>query len=116
VYNDAVRKAKTEVPHQTERTPMPRYITLIRFTEQGSKDIRQSTARARAFAENAGKAGIKTEGQYWTVGTYDGALVLSADSENKVLHALTELAAAGDVRTETLQAFDAKEFDAIVSG
>ena len=29
---------------------MPKYITLIRFTEQGAKNIKQSTARARAFA------------------------------------------------------------------
>lgn len=95
---------------------MPRYLTLIRFTEQGVKHIKQSTVRARAFTEAATKAGVKVEGQYWTEGPYDGALVLSAESEQKVLHALTQLAAAGNVRTETLQAFDAKEFDAIVAG
>jgi uncharacterized protein with GYD domain len=95
---------------------MPRYITLIRFTEQGAKHIKQSTARARAFAETVAKAGIKVEGQYWTIGNYDGALVLSADSERKVLHALAELGAGGSVRTETLQAFDAKEFEAIIGG
>jgi uncharacterized protein with GYD domain len=95
---------------------MPRFITLIRFTEQGAKDIKQSTARARAFAEAAAKVGVKVEAQYWTTGSYDGALVLSADSEQKVLHALTQLAATGSVRTETLQAFDATEFDAIVGG
>ena len=95
---------------------MPKYITLIRFTEQGAKNIKQSTTRARAFAEAAAKAGVKVEAQYWTAGSYDGALILSADSERKALHALTELAAAGNVRTETLQAFDAKEFKAIVGG
>jgi len=95
---------------------MPKYITLIRFTEQGAKNIRQSTARARAFAEAVAKAGVKVEAQYWTTGNYDGALVLSADSERKVLHALTELAAHGNVRTETLQAFDAKEFEAVIGG
>jgi uncharacterized protein with GYD domain len=95
---------------------MPTYISLIRFTEQGAKNIKQSTARARAFVEAVAKAGVKVEAQYWTTGSYDGALVLSADSERKVLHALTDLGAAGNVRTETLQAFDAKEFDAIVGG
>jgi uncharacterized protein with GYD domain len=95
---------------------MPKYITLIRFTEQGAKNIKQSTARARAFAEAVSKAGVKVEAQYWTAGSFDGALVLSTDAERKVLHALTELAAAGNVRTETLQAFDAKEFEAIVGG
>jgi uncharacterized protein with GYD domain len=93
---------------------MPTYISLIRFTEQGAKNIKKSTARARAFAEAATKAGVKVEAQYWTAGSYDGALVLSADSERKVLHALADLAAAGDVHSETLRAFDANEFDAIV--
>jgi len=46
------------------------------------------------------------------VGACDGLLVLSGD-ERKILRTLTQLAAAGNVRTETLQAFDAKEFKAI---
>jgi uncharacterized protein with GYD domain len=41
---------------------------------------------------------------------------LSADFDRKVLHALAELVAGGSVRTETLQAFDAKEFEAIIGG
>ena len=58
---------------------MPKYITLIRFTEQGTKQIKQSTARARAFAEAGAKVGVTVEA-YWTTGSYDGVLVLSADS------------------------------------
>jgi uncharacterized protein with GYD domain len=110
--------AKTEIPDKRNRkdTVMPRYLTLIRFTEQGAKHIKQSTARARAFADAVAKVGVKVEAQYWTAGSYDGALVLSADSERKVLHAVAGLAAGGNVRTETLQAFDAKEFEAIIDG
>ena len=66
---------------------MPKYITLIRFTEQGAKNIKQSTTRARAFVEAAAKAGVTIEAQYWTAGSYDGALILSADSGRKALHA-----------------------------
>ena len=47
-------------------------------------------------------------------GAYDGVLILNADSEIKVLHCLAELAATGNVRPETLQAFDAGQFNAIV--
>jgi uncharacterized protein with GYD domain len=93
---------------------MARYITLIRFTEQGAKNIKKSTARAHAFDRAAAKAGVKIEGQYWTMGAYDGVLIISADNERKALHCLTELASGGNVRTETLQAFIDKEFDAIV--
>lgn len=92
---------------------MPRYISLIRFTEQGAKAIKQSTARAQAFDAAAAKAGVKIEGQYWTLGACDGVLIINADNDKKALHLLTELAAAGSVKTETMPAFSAAEFDAI---
>jgi uncharacterized protein with GYD domain len=93
---------------------MAKYISLIRFTEQGAKNIKKSTARAHAFDKAAAKAGVKIEGQYWTVGSYDGVLIISADDQKQALHCLTELASQGNVRTETLQAFTDTEFDAIV--
>jgi uncharacterized protein with GYD domain len=93
---------------------MEHYIALIKFTEYGSKNIKQSTARAHSFEAAAEKAGVKIEGQYWTVGAYDGVLIISTDDKDKALHCLTELASAGAVRTETMQAFTDKEFDAIV--
>ena len=92
---------------------MARYVTLIRFTEQGARAIRKSTARALAFKQAAAKAGIAVEAQLWTAGACDGVLILSGD-EKKVLRCLTQLSALGNVRTETMQAFDAKELKAII--
>lgn len=92
---------------------MARYVTLIRFTDQGARAIRKSAARASAFRKAAARAGITVEAQHWTTGAYDGVLILSADSEQRILHCLTELAAAGNVRPETMRAFDAKEFGAL---
>jgi len=94
---------------------MARYISLIKFTERGAEDIKKSTARAHQFDEAAAKAGVKIEGQYWTMGAYDGVLIISADDEKKALHCLTELASNGAVRTETMPAFIDKEFDAILA-
>lgn len=93
---------------------MPRYISLIRFTEQGVKALNKSTSRARAFQASAAKVGVKVVGQYWTLGSYDGVLILEADSENAVMQTLGELAAQGNVRTETLKAYNEGEFEAIV--
>lgn len=95
---------------------MARYISLLRFTEQGAKNIKKSTSRAHAFDKLAAKSGVKVEGQYWTMGKYDGVLILSADHERKVLHLLTALASLGNVRTATTQAFSDEEFDAIAGG
>ena len=93
---------------------MARYVTLIRFTEQGARNVRKSSERGLAFRKTAEKAGVTVESQLWTAGSFDGVLVLSGD-EKKILRCLTQLAAQGNVRTETLQAFDAREFKAMVS-
>jgi uncharacterized protein with GYD domain len=93
---------------------MPRYISLIRFTEQGAKALNKSTSRARAFAKAASKKGVRVVGQYWTTGQYDGVLIVEADSEQEAFSALAELSGQGNVRTETMRAFADSEFDAIV--
>lgn len=93
---------------------MSHYITLLRFTQKGAERIKDSTKRAHHFNAQAKKAGVKVEAQYWTIGAYDGVIIIAADNEKKALHLLTLLAAAGNVRTETLQAFNDKEFAAIV--
>jgi uncharacterized protein with GYD domain len=92
---------------------MIRYVTLLSFTEQGVKDLKNSTNRAVAFREAATKAGVNVETQYWTTGRYDGVLIFNAKDETSALRCLAALAAAGNVTTETLRAFDAKEFEAI---
>ena len=93
---------------------MARYVSLLRFTEQGAKNIKKSTSRAHSFDKLAARAGVKVEGQYWTMGKYDGVLILSAASEKQVLNMLSALTAMGNVRTATMQAFIDQEFDAIV--
>lgn len=92
---------------------MYRYLTLLRFTEKGLKTVNRSTARAAAFRAVAAKAGVKVDGQYWTTGAYDGVIILSSKSEDRIFQCLAALAAAGNVRTETLRAMDEKEFKSI---
>ncbi len=93
---------------------MARYVTLIRFTEQGSRDLGKSASRAAAFKSAAEKAGLSVEAQLWTAGACDGILIVSGD-ENKILRCLAQLVALGNVRTETMRAFDIGEFKAITS-
>ena len=93
---------------------MARYIALLKFTEKGAREITKSTARAHSFDKAAAKAGVKIEGQYWTVGKYDGVLIISADDASKALHLLAELASHGAVKSQTMQAFTDTETDAIL--
>lgn len=89
---------------------MPRYISLLRFTEKGAREVKNSTSRALDFDKAAEQAGVRVEAQYWMFGAYDGLLILSADTAEAALYCLTELTAAGNVRTETMRTFDAREF------
>jgi uncharacterized protein with GYD domain len=93
---------------------MPRYISLIRFTEQGAKALNKSTTRARAYAKAAAKQGVRVVGQYWTVGKYDGVLIIEADTEADALRSLAELSAQGNVRTQTMPAYLDAELEALL--
>ncbi len=88
---------------------MARYVSLIRFTDQGARSLKKSAARALGFRKAAERVGIAVEAQLWTAGSCDGVLILSGD-ETKILRCLTQLMALGNVRAQTLRAFDAKEF------
>jgi len=90
------------------------YIALLTYTDQGVLNLKQSPQRAQTFRQNAEAAGIKVLAQLWTAGTCDGLLILQSDSEGKVLGTLASLASQGNVRTQSLRAFDAAEFAAIV--
>jgi uncharacterized protein with GYD domain len=88
---------------------MATYISLLKFTEKGAKAIKQTVGRASAFRKAAEKAGVEVVGQYWTMGSVDGVLVLKSPHENNALKVLTDLAANGYVTTHTLPAFEAGE-------
>ena len=64
---------RTNVRPQQKGKRMVRYLTLLRFTEQGMKTVKKSTSRAASFRETAEKAGVLVEVQYWTAGSHDGA-------------------------------------------
>jgi uncharacterized protein with GYD domain len=109
---DKIRAAVARLHKHHWRTLMARYISLLRFTDQGARNLKDSAARALAFKRDAEKLGVTVESQLWTVGNHDGVLILSGD-EKSVLRCLTQLAAAGNVHTQTLQAFNADELKAI---
>jgi uncharacterized protein with GYD domain len=93
---------------------MPTYVSLIRFTEQGAKNVRDTQSRAAAFREAAQSAGVTVREQFWLLGTYDGLLVLEAPDEQTVTALLVGLDALGNVHTQTMRAFDESEIGGIL--
>ena len=94
---------------------MATYITTLKFTQQGVKDIDHTTRRAAAFKASAKKMGVKVQGMYWTLGDYDGVIIFQAADDEAATAALLHLGAMGNVHTTTCRAFTATEMDAILN-
>ena len=95
---------------------MATYVTLIRFTELGARNIGDTKERAAAFRDAAQKAGVTVREQYWTLGSYDGLLIVDAPDERSVTAAMARLGALGNVRTQTMRAFDESEIGDVIGG
>jgi uncharacterized protein with GYD domain len=50
---------------------MPTFVTLVNFTDQGIKNVKDSPDRLQAFRAAAEKLGVKVKDVWYTVGTYD---------------------------------------------
>jgi len=94
---------------------MATYITTIKFTQQGIKDIDHSTKRAAIFKTEAKKLGAKVKEIYWTLGEHDGLLTLEAPDEERATAAIRHVGAMGNVHTSTCRAFTANEMEKIVA-
>ena len=85
---------------------MATYIVLSHFTDQGFRGVKDSPKRARAFKAAAKKAGVTVKAFYWTLGRYDMVCILDAPDVETVTALGLSVGKLGNVRTETLRAFD----------
>jgi uncharacterized protein with GYD domain len=93
---------------------MPTYVILMNFTDQGIRNVKQTTARTDHGGEIAEKHGLKLEQAYWTVGPYDMVAVFEAPNDEALSAHLLEIGSLGNVRTTTLRAYDEEEMSGIL--
>ena len=94
---------------------MASYVMLFQFTGQGIQNIKDTTKRAAALSELAGKFGAKVTDLLWTLGQYDGVIVTEAPSDEAMAAFAVSVASLGNLKTQTLRAFRTREVDAIVA-
>ena len=92
---------------------MATFISLLSFTDQGIRSVKESPKRADAVKAMAKKMGVTVKEVYWTLGHYDLVVVLEGDDE-AVTSTLLKIGSLGNVRSETLSAFSAAEMGRIV--
>jgi len=92
------------------------YVCLVRFTQEGLKNLKATTKRARAFQSKIEKRGVTIKDTYWTVGTYDLVHIFEAPDDETAATLAFSLGTLGNVRCETLRAFDIDEMEKILEG
>lgn len=94
---------------------MATFITTIRFTEQGVKNVRQTAQRAAAFEATARQLGASVTHVYWTLGGYDGLLVFDAADDEAAAVLMLRLGSLGNVHTQTCRAFTASDMTKLLA-
>ena len=93
---------------------MATFISLVNFTDQGIRGVKDSPKRAEAVKAVAKKLGVTVKEIYWTVGRYDVVVVFEGEDE-AVTSTLLKIGSLGNVRSETLRAFSAADMGRILS-
>ena len=93
---------------------MATYIMLVKYTQKGIENIKQSPARLDG-AKKAFKAmGAQMKEFYLVTGRYDIVVVLEASDAETVAKCALDLSSKGSVTTETLRAFTEDEYRKII--
>ncbi len=93
---------------------MGTYITLIRYTQQGVQNIKESPARLDAAKKAFRSMGAELKGFYLTMGQYDAVVVSEGPDDETVVKVALSIGSKGAVRTETLRAFTEEEYRKII--
>ena len=95
---------------------MPTYISLIKYTQQGAQNIKESPARF-----DAAKKAIKSmrgdiKQVFLTMGQYDLVIIAEAPNDETIAKFILATGSLGNVSTQTMRAFTEDEFRKLVAG
>jgi uncharacterized protein with GYD domain len=90
------------------------YVSLMKLTDQGIKDIKEAPERIEKAFKGLEAMGGKIIDFYTTMGEYDYVAIAEGPSDEVAMTFLLGLGAAGNTRTTTLKAFKRDDFVKIV--
>ena len=93
---------------------MPSYIALLKYTNQGIANVKDSPSRLDSGRKAFKKSGVKIKDTFLTMGRYDLVCIIEAPDDESFAKAMLTLGSQGNVQTETLKAFTEAEYRKIV--
>ena len=93
---------------------MATFVTLVNFTDQGIRNVKDSPERYEAFRTMVEAMGGSVKSVYWTMGNYDMVVIVEGAEELAMTTSL-KVGSLGNVRTQTLRGFSADEMRTLIS-
>ena len=93
---------------------MPTYVSLLKFTDQARKNIKDVFNRRKEVLAALERSGGRLIAFYLTQGAYDGVSILEFPDEDSAMAALLGAATRGNVTTETMRAFSDADMERIL--
>ncbi len=93
---------------------MPTYVTLFKWTDQGIKAVKETVTRVEQASSVAEKMGGRIVSVFWTQGVYDVVTVSEWTDDDAAQAFLLQLGSVGNVRSESLRAFDRNDMQRIL--
>ena len=91
------------------------YVSLIQFTDQGIRNIKDTVKRGDAAMAEAQKLGMKITEEFWTMGAYDVVVMFDAPNDETMSAFTLKIGSLGNVRSQTLRAFRREEMENILA-
>jgi len=95
---------------------MATYISLIKYTQQGAQNIKESPTRFDAAKKAMQSMGGDLKQVFLTMGQYDLVIIAEAPNDETIGKFLLATGSLGNVSTQTMRAFTEDEFRKIVAG
>ena len=95
---------------------MTTYIALLKFTDQGIKTIKEGPSRLEKAKQALKSLGGELKSFHLVQGRYDAIVITEAPNDEVLARFALAIGSQGNVRTETMRAFNEAEYRKIVSG
>lgn len=95
---------------------MGKYILLLRWTDQGIRNVRDTIKRAESLKSFLDKKRGKLVDILYTFGKYDAVVTAELPSDEIAMSVLLSTGALGNVRVTTMKAFTLDETRKIIDG
>ena len=94
---------------------MPSYLSLINWTDQGIRNVKQSPQRLEAAKQATMAAGGRMIFFYLTMGQYDLVTLTEFPNDEAAARFLLTIGGLGNIRSTTLKAFTEDEFHHLIA-